>query len=83
VEVVEDTVRYAYWVNYGKSNPAKFPESAKGYVEMRVTEYDGRKKPRIMTGSFWHFAQEMDPAFQGEKSSVFEGRISLYRESED
>lgn len=83
VEVIEDTVRYAYWVNYGNSNLPMFPESAKGYVEMRVTGYDDKKKPRIMTGSFWHFAQTRDPAFQKEKSPVFEGTISLYRESED
>lgn len=83
LDVTEDSVRYAYWVDYRKSDPAKFPASAKGYVDMRVTECDGKGKPRIMVGEFWHFAQERNPAFQGEKSPAFQGTISLCRETED
>jgi hypothetical protein len=60
-----NTLRYAYWANYGKLDPQKFPEHAKGYVEMRVTQYDGKKKPKILTGQFWHCAEGQCPVYSG------------------
>lgn len=58
-----NTLRYAYWVNY--ADKSRFPEKAKGYEEMKVTRYDGKRRPNVMTGEFFHCAQGMIPVYSG------------------
>ncbi|WP_349027675.1 hypothetical protein [Methyloglobulus sp.] len=58
-----DTLRYAYWVNY--SDSSKFPEKAKGYEEMKVTNRGEKDRPIQMTGEFHHCAQGMSPVYSG------------------
>ncbi|OGT90183.1 MAG: hypothetical protein A2514_10665 [Gammaproteobacteria bacterium RIFOXYD12_FULL_61_37] len=57
------TLRYAYWVNY--RDKENFPEKAIGYEEMKVTEYDAKGRPQVMTGKFFQCAQGMMPVYSG------------------
>jgi hypothetical protein len=64
LEIAEgNTLRYAYWVNY--SDLARFPVRAKGYEEMKVTNYDTNGRPERMTGVFFHCAEGQSPVYSG------------------
>jgi hypothetical protein len=61
--VDKDTIIYAYWVKYGKSD--KFPEQARGLEEMHVTERDNKGRPVKMTGTFAHCPEGQEPVYSG------------------
>jgi len=64
LEIAEGhTLRYAYWVNY--NDRLRFPEKARGYEEMRVTQYDDKRRPNLMTGVFFHCAEGQAPVYSG------------------
>jgi hypothetical protein len=57
------SIRYAYWVKYGKSD--SFPPEAMGYEELTVTKSNWFGRPLELSGSFYHCVTGVQPLYSG------------------